>query len=120
MFSGDGEIDFNEFLAMMTNQSKNLDYADELLEAFRVFDQDGDGFISAEELKFLMCNLGEKLTQEEVNEMIAEADTDGDGQVNYQGKNTQNTFNNHTKMSHFNFHTKTVNYKADFRRQIFK
>ena len=92
MFSGDGEIDFNEFLAMMTNQSKNLDYADELLEAFRVFDQDGDGFISAEELKFLMCNLGEKLTQEEVNEMIAEADTDGDGQVNYQGKNTQNTF----------------------------
>ena len=90
LFSGDGEIDFNEFLAMMTNQSKNLDYADELLEAFRVFDQDGDGFISAEELKFLMCNLGEKLTQEEVNEMIAEADTDGDGQVNYQGNNTQN------------------------------
>ena len=75
---------------MMTNQSKNLDYADELLEAFRVFDQDGDGFISAEELKFLMCNLGEKLTQEEVNEMIAEADTDGDGQVNYQGNNKQN------------------------------
>ena len=74
---------------MMTNQSKNLDYADELLEAFRVFDQDGDGFISAEELKFLMCNLGEKLTQEEVNEMIAEADTDGDGQVNYQGMVSQ-------------------------------
>ena len=70
---------------MMKGQCQNMDYADELLEAFRVFDQDGDGFISAEELKFLMCNLGEKLTQEEVNEMIAEADTDGDGQVNYQG-----------------------------------
>ena len=62
-----------------------MDYDEELLEAFRVFDQDGDGFISAEELRFLMCNLGEKLTQEEVNEMIAEADQDGDGQVNYRG-----------------------------------
>ena len=68
---------------MMTSQCKNLDYEDELLEAFRVFDQDGDGFISAEELRYLMCNLGEKLSQEEVNEMIAEADTDGDGQVDY-------------------------------------
>ena len=103
---------------MMTNQSKNLDYADELLEAFRVFDQDGDGFISAEELKFLMCNLGEKLTQEEVNEMIAEADTDGDGQVNYQGNNTQNTFgNSHTKMSHFNFQTKNKRFCFQFSRQ---
>ena len=84
---------------MMTNQSKNLDYADELLEAFRVFDQDGDGFISAEELKFLMCNLGEKLTQEEVNEMIAEADTDGDGQVNYQGNTKQNMVSQYLKIT---------------------
>ena len=72
-----------------------MDYDEELLEAFRVFDQDGDGFISAEELRFLMCNLGEKLTQEEVNEMIAEADQDGDGQVNYRGKHkiSENSMN---------------------------
>ena len=39
----------------------------------------------------MMTNLGEKLTDEEVDEMIREADVDGDGQVNYEGiiSNTQ-------------------------------
>lgn len=44
----------------------------------------GNGFISAAELRHVMTNLGEKLTDEEVDEMIREADIDGDGQVNYE------------------------------------
>ncbi|XP_063428906.1 calmodulin-like [Mytilus trossulus] len=59
------------------------DDQEELREAFRVFDKDGNGFISAAELRHVMTNLGEKLTDGEVDEMIREADTDGDGQVNY-------------------------------------
>ena len=43
-------------------------------------------FISAAELRHVMTNLGEKLTDEEVDEMIREADIDGDGQVNYEGE----------------------------------
>ncbi len=50
---------------------------------FPVFDKDGNGTISAAELRHVMTNLGEKLTDEEVDEMIREADVDGDGQVNY-------------------------------------
>merc|ERR1712151_427786 len=57
---------------------------EELIEAFKVFDRDGNGFISAAELRHVMTNLGEKLTDEEVDEMTREADVDGDGQINYE------------------------------------
>jgi hypothetical protein len=63
---------------------KDTDSEEEILEAFKVFDKDGNGFISAAELRHVMTNLGEKLTDEEVDEMIREADIDGDGQINYE------------------------------------
>ncbi|CAA7030312.1 unnamed protein product [Microthlaspi erraticum] len=59
---------------------KDTDSEEELKEAFRVFDKDQNGFISAAELR----HVGEKLTDEEVEEMIKEADVDGDGQINYE------------------------------------
>ena len=86
LFSGNGTIDFPEFLTMMARKMKDTDSEEEIREAFRVFDKDGNGFISAAELRHVMTNLGEKLTDEEVDEMIREADIDGDGQVNYEGK----------------------------------
>ena len=48
-----------------------------------MFDSDGSGKISQEELKLVMQNLGEKLTDEEITEMIREADEDGDGEVDF-------------------------------------
>ena len=58
---------------------KDSDGEAELKEAFRVFDRDGNGMISAAELKYVMTNLGEKLSNEEAEEMVREADLDGDG-----------------------------------------
>jgi len=61
------------------------DKEEEIREAFRVFDRDGTGMISAAELRHVMTNIGEKLSNQEVDEMIREIDVDRDGQVNYEG-----------------------------------
>ena len=83
--TGNGTIDFTEFLQMMAKKMKDTDTEQELIDAFHVFDKDGNGFISAAELRLVMTNLGEKLTDDEVDELIREADLDGDGQINYEG-----------------------------------
>merc|ERR1739848_979576 len=80
---GNGTIDFAEFLSLMSRKVKDADSEEELMDAFKVFDKDGNGSLSSAALRHVMTNLGEKLTDEEVEEMIREADVDGDGQVNY-------------------------------------
>ena len=70
----------------MAKKFVETDLEQEIRQAFRVFDKDGNGFISAAELRHVMTNLGEKLTDEEVDEMMKQADIDGDGQVNYEGE----------------------------------
>eukprot|EP00290_Baffinella_frigidus_P011411 CAMPEP_0180165614 /NCGR_PEP_ID=MMETSP0986-20121125/31081_1 /TAXON_ID=697907 /ORGANISM="non described non described, Strain CCMP2293" /LENGTH=167 /DNA_ID=CAMNT_0022116637 /DNA_START=17 /DNA_END=521 /DNA_ORIENTATION=- len=64
-------------------EDEDQDTEDDIIEAFRVFDKDGNGTISAAELRHVMTNLGEKLTDEEVDEMIREADVNGDGIIDY-------------------------------------
>ena len=56
---------------------------DEIRDAFRVFDREGNGFISIIDLTDVLSQLGEKLSQEEVEELIHEADIDGDGNIFY-------------------------------------
>ena len=55
----------------------------ELREAFRMFDKDKSGYIDAKEIQTVTTTLGEKLTDEELNEFMREADLDGDGRLNY-------------------------------------
>ena len=46
--------------------------------------QDGNGFINRQELRVVMQNLGEKLTDDEIECLIDDVDIDGDGQINYE------------------------------------
>jgi calmodulin len=66
---------------MMARKMKDTDSEEEIREAFKVFDRDNNGFISAAELRHVMTSIGEKLSDDEVDEMIREADQDGDGRI---------------------------------------
>lgn len=85
-----GVIDLDEFVDVMRGHLHHgpSDGAptpeDELREAFAIFDKDGNGFISADELKSALLNLGEKMEDHEVRAMIAAADKDGNGQIDYE------------------------------------
>jgi len=77
----DSQLTSVEFLTMMARKMKDTDSEEEIREAFKVFDRDNNGFISAAELRHVMTSIGEKLTDDEVDEMIREADQDGDGRI---------------------------------------
>ena len=79
----DGKIDFNEFVELMQKRAKEADIEEELAEAFRIFDKEDNGLISISEFRHIMLTLGERLTEDEVDEMIKEADTKGDGFIHY-------------------------------------
>ncbi|KAF4346178.1 hypothetical protein G4B88_026695 [Cannabis sativa] len=81
---GNGTIELGEFLDLMARKMKETEAEDELREAFKVFDKDQDGYISPTELRHVMINLGERLKDEELDQMIREADLDGDGLINYE------------------------------------
>ena len=66
---------------MMSTSLQPSDVEHETRAAFEVFDKDGSGTISADELRTVMKSLGENLTDDEINEMIREADKDGNGSI---------------------------------------
>ena len=69
---GSGTIDFSEFLEMMTSKMSERDSREEILKAFRLFDDDETGKISFRNLKRVAKELGENMTDEELQEMIDE------------------------------------------------
>ena len=76
----DNEVSFEEFVLMML---KAQDPSSEILEAFRAFDTDGNGFIEATELQEAMKRGGASISDEEAKTMIAQADLDKDGRISF-------------------------------------
>ncbi|XP_054278955.1 calmodulin-like [Macrosteles quadrilineatus] len=81
----DGEtekIDFEGFLALMSRLVIDSDV--EIIQAFRVFDKEGTGVVSTKDLRQALTSLGEVMTAEEVEQLILEADVNGDGVIKYE------------------------------------
>lgn len=66
----------------------NNTFHDTIKKTFRSFDKDGNGFISKQELKSAMKKLDKNITNEEVEAMLIEADTNRDGKIDFDGNFT--------------------------------
>jgi len=80
---GSGSIEFLEFLLLMGKILKDVPTDADLRDVFTVFDKDRSGFASSSEIKTVMSNLGVHFTDEEIQEMMIEADVNGDNQVDF-------------------------------------
>ena len=78
------EINYDEFLTIINQREKDIDEEEEVLKAFKVFDKEGNGLININELKDIMLSMGNNWSENEINEMFAEADIDMDGYLNYE------------------------------------
>ena len=82
--NNDGTVDFDEFVILMAKQLKiEQDREEELVEVYKVFDVDGDGKISREDLVRKFGDLGETLTMEEAAQLIKTADRTKDNYINF-------------------------------------
>ena len=78
---GSGQIDFDEFLRLMTARISDKDSREDIRKVFNLFDDEKTGYISIKNLRRVAKELGETIDDSELQEMIERADADNDGLV---------------------------------------
>ncbi|EFA07895.2 troponin C [Tribolium castaneum] len=84
---GTGYLNFDSFCKVAANFLDNEDdevLQKELKEAFRLYDKQGNGYIPTSSLREILVALDDQLTNDQLNEMIAEIDTDSSGTVDFE------------------------------------
>jgi Ca2+-binding EF-hand superfamily protein len=76
-------VKFPEFLEIMGHKMKMVD-PDNVVSSLRVFDKEGSGKIAASELKHILTQMGETLTDREVNEVMQDFPADSKGMIKYE------------------------------------
>ncbi|GBG84859.1 hypothetical protein CBR_g39235 [Chara braunii] len=74
----------SEYVAAIARVESTDECGNEMLEAFRIFDKNGDGKITIDELKQALNGLGVKAREDEVDELMKQADVNRDGSVCYE------------------------------------
>ncbi len=108
------KLDFDEFLQMLEQNWKTFDSKEELRNAFSALDKNGlfacklvglfssvmsfdywhvkgNGYVTQDEFKEVMLTLGEKLTDDEMHDMIKDCNVNTDGTINYEGISLRQT-----------------------------
>ena len=80
-----GSLSFEQLLAGLQKKTKEGDPRRDLIEAFKVFDKKGTGFVAALELIEIITKYKTELgvSESEINQLVRDADLDGDGQIEY-------------------------------------
>ena len=86
MSLGSGTIELTEFIQIIQSRKETVQLEEAMREAFLIFDQNNDGYIDRYELKNIMKRLGNDLTDESITKMIKDADKNGDGLIDFDGK----------------------------------
>ena len=84
-FTGSGVIHFQDFQHLVAKRVKTLNGADELREAFRVYDRERKGYITSGEFRQIVSQIGDNVTPEDIDEMVKEADLNKNGRIEYEG-----------------------------------
>ncbi|CCW61984.1 unnamed protein product [Phytomonas sp. EM1] len=82
--NANGLVEYSEFEKMIKSRMAPKDSPEEIFKAFQLFDLDKRGKISLANLKEVAKMLGESPGDDVLQEMIAEADEDGDGEVSFE------------------------------------
>lgn len=83
--NGNGFVEFEELVDVILPDMNEEVFVNQgqLMEVFRSFDRDGNGYITAAELAGSMSKMGHPLTYRELSDMMQEADTNGDGVISF-------------------------------------
>ena len=81
---GNDEINFENFVSIVNRRDKDVDNEEEVIKAFKFFDKEENDLININELKNIMLSVGKNISEEEINDMLKEADIDMDGYINYE------------------------------------
>jgi len=76
-------IDFISFLEIISKKKENIYKEEDLIDAFRIFDKEGNGKISSKELRYVIMSSGEDFNENYIKELINESSVDHDEYIDY-------------------------------------